>query len=112
MLCHHPGKGLLGRTVLQGRSGLERRKPVCIVAGVFLLFSLQGISTELNLLVKYGIDFFVCDKTSLLTQTADWISPIGCSNINILLFYNRVFNTSCLAFLFQQIIIYEFPNQP
>lgn len=112
MLRQHPGKGLFRRTVLQGRGGLERRKPVCIVPGVFFLFTLQGLSTEPYLLVKYSTDSFLCDKTSLLTGTADWIDPIGCSNIVFYLFWNYIFSASCFSVLLQQVLAYEFSDDP
>ena len=66
MLRQHPGKGTLGRGVLQSCRCLKSPQPVRIVPGIFLCFPLQGVGAEPHLLVKYGIDFILCDMASLL----------------------------------------------
>lgn len=66
MLRQHPGKGTLRRGVLQSCRRLKSPQPVRIVPGVFFGFLLQNVSAELHLLVKYGIDFCLCDVASLL----------------------------------------------
>lgn len=66
MLRQHPGKGTLRRSVLQSCRRLKSSQPVRIVPGVFFGFLLQNVSAELHLLVKYGIDFLLCDMASLL----------------------------------------------
>ena len=66
MLCHHTGKRPLGCCVLQSGSRLKCSQPVRIVPGIFFGFLFQGVGTEPHLLVKYGIDFLLCDMASLL----------------------------------------------
>ena len=70
MLCQHPGKGALRCCVLQSSGSSESPQPVRIVPGVFVGFLLKNVSAELHLLVKYGIDFFLCDMAS-----KQWYSP-------------------------------------
>ena len=66
MLCQHTGKGTFRRSVLQSGRRLKCSQPVRIVPGIFFGFLFQGVGTEPHLLVKYGIDFLLCDMASLL----------------------------------------------
>ena len=66
MLCQHPGKGTFRRCVLQSCRSLKRPQPVRIIPRIFFGFPLQRVGTEPHLLVKYGIDFLLCDVASLL----------------------------------------------
>ena len=66
MLCQHPGKCALRRGMLQGCRRLKSPQPVRIVPGIFFGLLLQNVSAEPHLLVKYGIDFLLCDMASLL----------------------------------------------
>ena len=66
MLRQHPGKCTFRRGVLQSCRRLKSSQPVRIVPSVFFGFLLQNVSAEPHLLVKYGIDFLLCDMASLL----------------------------------------------
>ena len=70
MLCHHTGKRPLGCCVLQSSSRLKCPQPVRIIPGIFLGFLLQRVSTKPHLLVKYGVDFCLCNIASLLTKNS------------------------------------------
>ncbi len=70
MLCHHTGECPLGRCVLQSRSRLKCSQPVRIISSIFLGFLLQRVGTEPHLLVKYGVDFCLCNIASLLTKNS------------------------------------------
>jgi len=70
VLCHHTGECPLGRCVLQSRSRLKCSQPVRIISSIFLGFLLQRVGTEPHLLVKYGVDFCLCNIASLLTKNS------------------------------------------
>lgn len=70
MLRQHPGKCPLRRGMLQCGSRLKRTQPVRIVPGIFFGFPFQLVGTNPYLLVKYGVNFRLCDVASLLTANS------------------------------------------